>query len=699
MAAAVWSGAVAGRWWGPVWLGVIGLAGASAFGVGFRRPMVALVVTLALTGWWSGHSSGLREKSILDFETPSGPVDLDVRLIDDPRPGQHGWWVLAVADPPEAGRPASTPMLVAFQERPPGQAGETLRVVGQMGGRSGRARGDPYAGVLRAQVARLVEVPQAPWWAGGNRVRARALERLHGRGVERALLAGFLVGDTTGVPDADMEAMRRTGLTHLVAVSGSNVSLFLMLTLVAAGPLASGPRRRAVLGLAALVVLVVATRWEASVVRASVMAALVLAGRLGGWALDPATALAVTVTGVVAIFGELATDVGFVMSVLATLGVLVGANLLHPLLPRSLATALGATAGAQIAVAPVLLAVFGSVPLMAPVTNLIAVPVVAASTAVGAVGVALGVELLIAAASVGAGIVLAVAQMGAAWPQLGWFGVGLVMAALTAGSIRRWRPVVAVVAATTIAGMLVAGPSELPLPGIVVFDVGQGDAILVVAGDGRRLLVDGGPDPAVLERKLSHYGVTSLDLVVLTHVHADHATGLAAVLGRRPVGEIWLPSEPHSTPTSKRIEDLVEELGIPTAEAPVGRSFQVGDLTVEVLGPIRRYASANDQSVVLRIGTSTGRRLLLTGDIETYAQADLAGVEAEILKVPHQGGATSDLEWLATVGAELAVVSVGPNDFGHPSPEVLTALENTGSEVLRTDRDGDVVIPLGDGPR
>ena len=224
---------------------------------------------------------------------------------------------------------------------------------------------------------------------GGKRRAGRVLERLEGRGPVEALLAGFLVGETRGVPDADMEALRRAGLAHLVAVSGSNVSLFLTLTVIALGPLGAGPRRRAVFGLVALAVLVVATRWEPSVIRASIMAALLLGGRLFGWALRTLTALAVTVALVVVISGELSTDVGFAMSVLATFGVVAGARLRPEGLPRPVSTLVGATCGAQLAVAPVVLSAFGTMPLLAPITNLVAIPTVSAASASGAVGVAL----------------------------------------------------------------------------------------------------------------------------------------------------------------------------------------------------------------------------------------------------------------------------------------------------------------------
>lgn len=694
LAAATWGGGVSARWWGPVALiGPAALAGV-AFLAPRHRSRVAMAALLATAGWWSGHTSLMREQAILDYPTPPGPVVADIRLLGDPREGQYGWWALGVPDPPEAGRPPSIPLFLSFRDRPSGRAGEWVRIEGRRAGRTGRARGDPYSGVVRVDEVEAIERSGVSWWSAGNLVRERALERLRGRGAQRALLAGFLVGDTTGVPEADMEAMRRTGLTHLVAVSGSNVSLFLTLTLVAAGPLAAGPRRRAVVGLVALVVLVIATRWESSVVRASVMAGLMLAGRVGGWALDAATALAVTVMGVVVVFGELATDVGFTLSVLATLGVLVGATLDLDFLPGPVATALAATIGAQLAVAPILLAVFGQIPLLSPLTNLVAVPVVAGTTAVGAVAVAFGWEWLIDLSTLGAAVVLAVARTGAVWPQLAWVGFGLVVLTGGAGTVRRLRPVVAVAAATAVAVAITAGRVTLPEPGAVVLDVGQGDAVLVMAGGGKRILVDGGPDPAVLEEKLARYGVPGLDLVVLTHVHADHAAGLEAVIGRRPVGEIWLPTPPHETPASRLVRELVTEHGVPGRSPPVGEVVAVGDLRLEVLAPVRRYASPNDQSIVLRIGVPDGPRLLLTGDVETHAQADLVGLEAEILKVPHQGAATSDPDWLRAVGAETAIVSVGPNDFGHPSPEVLAALTEAGARVSRTDLDGDVVVPL-----
>jgi len=115
------------------------------------------------------------------------------------------------------------------------------------------------------------------------------------------------------------------------------------------------------------------------------------------------------------------------------------------------------------------------------------------------------------------------------------------------------------------------------------------------------------------------------------------------------------------------------------------------ELTVE--GPLRRYASPNDQSIVLMVD-GPSRSMLLSGDIETVAQAELSHLRADVLKVPHQGAATSDPEWLEGVGSEFAVISVGPNDFGHPADWVIEVLESTGSDVARTDVHGDIPVPM-----
>ena len=607
----------------------------------------------------------------------NGPVTLLGEVVE----GRFGPWAIGSIE--------DGPVLVVFEEHPGAGRGDQLLVSGGLSAGPGTAGGREYGAVLR--VRKVDAVQESPFLLHrAGKLVARAVEsRLQPYDDGRALLAGFLIGDTSRIAETDVDAMRRSGLAHFVAVSGSNVALFLALLAFAAGPLALGPKRRALLGLAALPVYVAATRFEPSVVRAAFMAGVALGGRLLGVVLEAWQLLSFAVTALVLLDPPLTSNVGFQLSVAATAGVLVGAR--WPIGSRAMRP-LAVTLGAQLAVSPLLLAHFGTVPLLSPVVNLIAAPLVAVSTVVGAVGVA-GVEPLISPAAFVADAVLALARGSAPWPQLAGLELGgLVLAALTCVVLPTARRVVVPIAAAGLLFVIIDPGGGLQAGEVVVLDVGQGDAILIHGGEGRFALVDGGPEESVVVDKLRRYGVRSLDLMVLTHVHADHATGLTGVMDAFPVQEAWMSLEPHSTSASEAVVAGLGERRIPIVDPEVGTRFTLGTLTLIVEAPLRRYASPNDQSLVVTVA-GPGRTMLLSGDIETHAQADLAHLEADVLKVPHQGAATSDADWLTDVGSSVAVISVGPNQFGHPVEWVIDALDDT-NEVVRTDEDGDVIVDL-----
>lgn len=612
-----------------------------------------------------------------DGEVFQGPVILRTDIIE----GRFGPWALGTLE--------AAPVLVDFDDRVDAGRGDTLILTGRISGEPGRASGRPYGAVLAVRAVWSVERSRFPLHRAGRFVRDHVNGRLAPFDDGRALLAGFLIGETDRISERDIEAMRRSGLAHFVAVSGSNVALFLALLAVAAGPLALGPKRRALLGLLALPVYVAATRFEPSVVRASLMAGLALGARLFGVVLEAWQLLSLAVVVLVVSVPELTSNVGFQLSVAATAGVLVGAR--WPVSGR-VARALAVTLGAQIAVAPLLLLHFESVPLLSPLINLIAAPIVAASTAVGAVGVA-GLRFLIGPAAWLAGLVLALARGTAGWPQLGGWELSavLTLAAVT-WVVPRLRVVSVSAASLALAVAMVTTNISVPAGSVAVLDVGQGDAILIHGGEGRFALVDGGPDAIVLIDKLREYGVRSLDLVVLSHVHADHATGLAGIVETLAIGQIWADPEPHSTPSAAALFNETDRYGIPRSAPTPGQRWELGLLELVVEGPVRRYASPNDQSIVITV-VGPAKTMLLAGDIETHAQADLDHLSADVLKVPHQGAATSDAEWLASVGFETAVISVGPNQFGHPADWVVELLDETG-ELFRTDEVGDVVVDL-----
>ena len=237
---------------------------------------------------------------------------------------------------------------------------------------------------------------------------------------------------------------------------------------------------------------------------------------------------------------------------------------------------------------------------------------------------------------------------------------------------------------------------------VTFLDVGQGDSTLLTSPEGATVLVDAGPDRDVVARELVALGIHRLDVVVATHPHADHVEGFASVLARFAVGLLLVPGCPDDVVTAADLDRLFADEGLRPVVARAGMAFAVADLRLEVLSPDRCWqgtnSDTNNDSVVL-LASVGGDRVLLSGDLEVDAQQVLldrgVDVRAAVLKVPHHGGATSLPEFLAAVGATVAVVSVGqPNDYGHPVPEMLEALRAAGARVLRTDELGTIVVTL-----
>jgi len=257
----------------------------------------------------------------------------------------------------------------------------------------------------------------------------------------------------------------------------------------------------------------------------------------------------------------------------------------------------------------------------------------------------------------------------------------------------------------------------LPTPGwppqgwvLVACDVGQGDGLVLNAGSGSAVVVDTGPDPAAMDRCLSRLGVDRVPVLVLTHFHADHVDGLPGSLQGRSVGEIDVTA--RADPLANVTDVLTEAAGrVPVRVPAYGETRQVGQLTLQVLGPVPGTLShesgegdgtgPNNASIVLLVSVQ-GVRLLLTGDVEPDAQKALArawpGLQVDVLKVPHHGSRYQDLDWLLELGARVALVSVGAdNDYGHPAAETLSPMQAAGLQVLRTDLDGDLAVIADQG--
>jgi competence protein ComEC len=574
-------------------------------------------------------------------------------------------------------------------------AGEIVVVDGAIERGRESFRGRAIAGTMQARSASRVGAAPNPLLALGNLMRRHLFGNLDAAAgsAPGALLTGFLIGDVSRLPDADNEALRLAGLSHFVAVSGSNVALFLAAWWIAGAPLRMGQRQRAAFGIVGIVVFALITRWEPSVVRASVMAGLVLVGRLTGRPITPFTALGGAVALSLLAAPDLSGSAGFGLSVAATAGIIIGAPLWAGRRPRPLWAVLGATISAQAAVAPLLLIWFGAIPLLAPLTNLLAAPLVAASTAIGGVGAVLHLRPLVDLGSGIAMVVLVIARTAGDLPQLDAAQtILLAMPAVLAVWITSLRPaLLAIVAVVVVTSIAPVRPPEVATAHFL--DVGQGDATLFIGPGGETILIDGGPDPGLLRSHLRAFGVRRIDLLIITHHHADHTTGLVGLLRTAAVGMVWYPSQLGFGSPLDDLVDGFDSAGVPALIPNPGSAVSVGAFEVVVLAPLRAYASPNDGSIVADVRWR-GVSVLMAGDIETYAQSDLGPLSSDVLKVPHQGAATSDLEWLAASAPVVAIISVGSNDYGHPSDQVVDTLEEAGSLVLRTDKSGTISLPL-----
>ncbi len=228
-------------------------------------------------------------------------------------------------------------------------------------------------------------------------------------------------------------------------------------------------------------------------------------------------------------------------------------------------------------------------------------------------------------------------------------------------------------------------------------DVGQGEAVLIQAPDGKVALIDGGEEGSGVLRYLQGQGVKRVDLMVATHPHNDHIGGLIGVLQAMPVDQVVTNGQMHTTTTYEAFLDAIDIARVPYAEAKRGDTLQLGTLTLQVLHPTSSEGDdLNDNSLVLRFEYA-GTSFLLTGDVQAEGQAGIlaAGqpIQATILAVPHHGSAASSRSFLASVKPEVAVYSCGVgNDYGHPHTETLAALASVGAQVYGTDVNGTVVV-------
>ncbi|NHA69474.1 ComEC/Rec2 family competence protein [Phycicoccus flavus] len=633
-------------------------------------------------------------------------------------------------------RAASAPVLLvggAALRDPPWHA--VLAVRGRL---APTERADDRVAVLAVSGPLPVLRPPGPVARGAERLREglrRAVE--HAPADARGLLPGLVIGDTARTPPELTDAMLATGMTHLTAVSGSNVAVVVGLVLGLCAVFGVPRPARPVLAAVALAGFVVLARPEPSVVRAAAMGAIGLLGLSRSRRSAGLPVLAGAVVVVLVLDPWLARSYGFALSTLATLGLLlftrpwgeaVGRRLPGRL--AALGPALAVPVAAQAMTAPVVVLLQGSVSVVGVLANLLAAPLVPPATVAGVAAALVSLvsergATLVAWAGVVPTVVIArVARTFAEVPggTLPWpdgppgalLLAGLVVLVLLTGRsvVARVRAhpvgsyaVVLLAAAVLLPTRVVSGPPDGWR--LVVCDVGQGDAVVLRSGPARAVLVDAGPDPPLVDACLDRLGVRVLDAVVVTHFHADHVDGLSGAVRGRTVRQVLTTPVREPAEGARAVDAVAAAAHAPVRTLRAGDRVVLGELTAVVWSPWRRIADGsvpNNASVVLAARTGDVDALLL-GDVEREAAHDLllrlrrdpamaaTARGFEVVKTPHHGSANLDDGLMAAVRAPVGVVSVGEdNDYGHPTPSHLALLRRMGYTVYRTDERGDVAV-------
>lgn len=552
----------------------------------------------------------------------------------------------------------------------------------------------------------------------------------HSPPLQAALVPSLTVGDTSAVPDDLSEQFRTTSLSHLMAVSGANLTLMLLVVLWTARALGARGAWVRVIGVLGIGLFVVLCRGEPSVVRAAAMGLVGLAAIGAGTGRGSVRALAIAVLGLMLIDPWLSRSWGFALSVAACAGLVLLSSRwtaqLGTWLPRGLAEAAAVPLAAQLATQPLITAMSGQVSLVGVFANMAAAPFVGPATVLGLVAACL--VWFPPAAAVVAWIagwavqpIIWVAQVGADLPaaSLTWpagpaglvLSVGASVLLILLFHRILAHPWLVVVCACLVVGGLMVRPGPLGWPGpwqAVFCDVGQGDTTVLRASEGSAVVVDTGPAPGPAQRCLDSLGITDVPMLVLTHFHADHVEGAPALILRYRPKLILVGGLNSPAGAVKSIEAAAAAVGSRVETAQPGQVLRIGEVswhTVSVWTPEVPAIDgpAENNASIVGLAQVAGLRVLLPGDVEPDGQRRALGraaeagttLDADVLKLPHHGSPNQLEAFLAAPGAKVAVASAGlRNDYGHPSAKTLNAAHLLGMTTLRTDQQGSIAIHL-----
>jgi competence protein ComEC len=690
-------------------IAMLGCITVAVAGVVRRDAGVSALAILGLAGWLAARSAMLDEARCARLR---GPI-----IAVFPEAVAPGAFVRGETRA-IAGRTCTAPITVAVRSGR-ASAGREVHVVGDVAATHGRlfARGASVRpGRDRDEVVAF---------------RARlghGLDSAFGRNA--ALARALLIADTRSIDPAVRDRYAAAGLVHMLSISGLHVAIIALAVELLCRAARLPPRAASITTMALVAAYVVVIGAPAPAVRSAVMLGVSAVSRLAQRNTSPWASLAIG-GGAPLLLPRTVLDLGWQLSVLGMAGLVASGALARRWIGRrrgawrgQVQAALLASIVASLVSGPLVAWHFGRLSLVAPLANVVASPIVAvlqptlflalAFTSVAAV------ERFIAdAASPMLWALDAVASTASRVPYASLnvapsLGVAVIASlcalALLVACVSRHPGRPLVVAGGSLAAIAWWPLAPLRARGVELhmIDVGQGDAIALRTPRGRWVLVDAGRAwrggdagrATVIPYVRRHGG--SVAAFVLSHPHADHAGGAATIVRALRPEAFWDGAYLGTSDTYRDALAAVAAAGITWERARPGHHLLIDDVQFEFLAPdsawTRELDDPNEASVVLRVRYGAVR-FLLVGDAERGEERwllarDSLALRAEVLKVGHHGSSTSTTaEFLRAVRPVVALVSVGAgNAYGHPSAHVLGSLAAQGATVLRTDRQGTVVV-------